>query len=158
MEKDTRAYAGNRISETMIENLVRTFYGRARLDPLIGPIFESKVQEWETHIRQICDFWSSILLKSGRYHGQPMAAHMPLPVGTPHFERWLQIFTKTVHEICPPEAVAQILERACRIAESLELGIASQKSNIEPIPRRRSQYEVYSAQASQRGNTREVKL
>jgi len=29
------------IDESMIDRLMRTFYGRARLDPLIGPIFET---------------------------------------------------------------------------------------------------------------------
>jgi truncated hemoglobin YjbI len=50
---DTRAGVGNRnhsiedivvrtgIDEAMIERLVRTFYRRARLDPVIGPIFEN---------------------------------------------------------------------------------------------------------------------
>jgi hypothetical protein len=33
------------IDEAMIERLIRAFYGRARLDPLIGPIFESKVRD-----------------------------------------------------------------------------------------------------------------
>lgn len=138
MKENTQVDAGDAITERMIEDLVRTFYDRARLDPLIGLIFESKVQDWDTHIRQICDFWSSILLKTGRYRGQPLAAHMPLPVGTPHFERWLQIFTETVRMICPPGAVAQFLECAYRIAESLELCIASQESDIQLIPRRRA--------------------
>jgi hemoglobin len=125
------------IDETMIENLVRSFYDSARLDPLIGPIFEAKVHDWNAHIRQICDFWSSTLMKSGRYRGQPMVAHMPLGVETTHFDRWLQIFNETVREICPPDAASQFLERAYRIAESLELGIAAQKTDIEAIPRRR---------------------
>jgi hypothetical protein len=30
------------IGEAMIERLVRAFYGRARLDPFIGPIFEGQ--------------------------------------------------------------------------------------------------------------------
>jgi hemoglobin len=28
------------IDEVMIEQLVRTFYSRARFDPLVGPVFE----------------------------------------------------------------------------------------------------------------------
>jgi hemoglobin len=63
MDENTQVFAENSISEMMIEKLVRTFYDRARLDPLIGPIFEAKVRDWDAHIRQICDFWSSILLK-----------------------------------------------------------------------------------------------
>jgi hemoglobin len=118
------------IGEAMIERLVRAFYDRARLDPFIGPIFEGQVSDWEGHIVRICAFWSSVALMSGRYHGQPMAAHLPLPIDTPHFDRWLEIFAETAREVCPPAAAAHFLERAHRIADSLELGIAAHKGEI----------------------------
>ena len=89
------------IDEAMIERLVRSFYGRARRDPLLGPIFDGTVQDWERHITRICAFWSSVALMSGRYHGQPMVAHLPLPVDTPHFDRWLALFAATADEVCP---------------------------------------------------------
>jgi hemoglobin len=54
------------IDEVMIEQLVRKFYSRARFDPLIGPVFESKVRDWEGHIARMCAFWSSVALMSGR--------------------------------------------------------------------------------------------
>jgi hemoglobin len=120
------------IDEPMIERLVRTFYGRARLDPLIGPIFENKVHDWEGHLGRICAFWSSVALMSGRYHGQPMVAHLPLPIETSHFGRWLAIFAETARDVCPAPAAAHFLERAHRIAESLELGIAAQRGEIRP--------------------------
>jgi hemoglobin len=118
------------IDEAMIERLVRAFYDRGRRDPLIGPIFESQVQDWEGHIARLCAFWSSVALMSGRYHGQPMAAHLPLPIDTPHFDRWLEIFGAAVHDSCPPAAAAHFLDRAHRIADSLELGVAFRKGEI----------------------------
>jgi len=118
------------IDERMIERLVRAFYERARRDPLIGPVFESKVQDWEAHIDQLCAFWSSVALMSGRYHGQPMVAHLPLPIDTLEFSRWLEIFAETAEDVCPPPAAAHFLERAHRIAASLEMGIAAQKGEI----------------------------
>jgi hemoglobin len=118
------------IDEPMIERLVRAFYSRARLDPLIGPIFENKVHDWEGHLARLCAFWSSVVLMSGRYHGQPMAAHLPLPIDTTHFDRWLEIFAETARDVCAAPAAAHFLERAYRIAESLELGIAAQKREI----------------------------
>ena len=128
--KDVVARTG--IDEAMIERLVRTFYGRARLDPLIGPIFDNKVHDWEAHIGRMCAFWSSVALMSGRYHGQPMVAHLPLPIDTPHFDRWLEIFAETAQDVCPPAAAAHFLDRAHRIADSLELGIATQRGEIRP--------------------------
>lgn len=123
------------IDEAMIESLVRTFYGRVRRDPLIGPVFEGRVRDWEAHIERLCAFWSSVALRSGRYRGQPMAAHLPLPVDAPHFDRWLELFASTAREICPPAAATLFLERAGRIAESLELGIAAHKGEIRPSRR-----------------------
>jgi hemoglobin len=73
---------------------------------------------------QMCAFWSSVALMTGRYHGTPMAKHLPLPVDGDHFDRWLALFEQTAREICPGEAEAHFVERARRIAQSLELGIA----------------------------------
>jgi hemoglobin len=120
------------IDDAMIERLVRRFYARARVDPLIGPIFESKVQDWEDHLARLCAFWSSVALMSGRYHGQPMVAHLPLPIDSPHFDRWLALFSETAHEVCPPAAAGHFVERAHRIADSLEMGIAVQKGEMRP--------------------------
>lgn len=120
------------IDEAMIERLVRAFYDRARRDPLIGPVFESRIHDWEGHLARMCAFWSSVALMSGRYSGQPMTAHLPLPIDTPHFDRWLEIFAATARDLCPPPAAAHFLERAHRIADSLELGIAARKREIRP--------------------------
>ena len=127
------------IDEAMIERLVRAFYERGRRDPLIGPVFESQVHDWEAHIARLCAFWSSVALMSGRYHGQPMAAHLSLPIDTPHFDRWLALFADTANAICPPAAAAHFIERAYRIADSLELGIAAGKGEIRPRRTRPSQ-------------------
>jgi len=120
------------IDQAMIDRLVRSFYGRVRLDPLIGPIFEDKVHDWEAHFERMGAFWSSVALMSGRYHGQPMTVHLPLPIDTPHFDRWLEIFAATARDVCPPPAAAHFLERAHRIADSLELGVAFKKGEIRP--------------------------
>jgi hemoglobin len=112
------------ITEAMIEGLVRGFYAKVREDAVLAPIFEARIQDWEPHLERMCAFWSSVALMSGRYHGSPMAKHLPLPVDAGHFDRWLALFEETAREICPPEAEAHFVERARRIAESLELGVA----------------------------------
>ena len=112
------------IDEAMIERLVRGFYAKVREDAVLGPVFESRIKHWEPHLAQMCAFWSSVALMTGRYHGTPMAKHLPLPVDGGHFDRWLALFEETAREICPGEAEAHFVERARRIAQSLELGIA----------------------------------
>lgn len=113
------------IDDAMIERLVGAFYGRVRRDPLLGPIFERGVHDWDAHLARMCDFWSSVALMSGRYHGQPMAVHLPLSIEARHFDRWLAIFAETAQDVCPPPAAAHFLDRARRIAGSLALGIAA---------------------------------
>jgi hemoglobin len=112
------------ITEAMIERLVRSFYDKVREDEMLGPVFDARITDWEPHLAQMCAFWSSVALMSGRYHGAPMPKHLPLPVDAAHFDRWLALFEATASEVCPPAAQAHFLERAKRIAASLELGIA----------------------------------
>lgn len=118
------------IDETMIERLVRAFYDEVRKDPLLGPIFADRIADWEPHLQRMCAFWSSVALMSGRYHGRPMEKHLPLPVDARHFDRWLALFTETARRLCPPAAAAHFVERAERIAESLELGVAAQNGRF----------------------------
>lgn len=119
------------IDDAMIERLVRTFYGRVQEDTLIGPIFAARVHDWDAHIAKLCDFWSSVALTTGRYHGQPMHVHVKLPVAGEHFDRWIALFENTANALCPPQAASHFIERARRIADSLELGIASSQGKIQ---------------------------
>jgi hemoglobin len=112
------------ITEAMIERLVRAFYDKVRTDAVLGPIFDARIRDWEPHLQRMCAFWSSVALMTGRYHGTPMAKHLPLPVDAAHFDRWLALFEETARDLCPGEAEAHFVERARRIASSLELGIA----------------------------------
>ncbi|NOJ41360.1 group III truncated hemoglobin [Bradyrhizobium australiense] len=112
------------IDEAMIERLVRAFYARVREDAVLGPIFDARISDWEPHLARMCAFWSSVALMTGRYHGTPMAKHLPLPIDAAHFDRWLALFEATAREICPTAAEAHFVERARRIAASLELGVA----------------------------------
>jgi len=115
----------------MIERLVRTFYALVQTDPLIGPVFAARVGDWEAHVIKLCAFWSSVALVTGRYHGQPMQTHIELPIASEHFDRWIALFEGTANDVCPPAAAAHFIERARRIADSLELGIAGRRGRIQ---------------------------
>jgi hemoglobin len=113
------------ITEAMIDALVERFYGRVRKDPLLGPVFAERIADWAPHLATMKRFWSSVTLMSGTYHGQPMQKHFPLPIDRHHFDRWLALFKATALEVCPLPAARHFTERADRIAESLEMGIAT---------------------------------
>ncbi len=103
----------------MILRLVRGFYARVREDPMIGPVYAARIVDWEPHLQRMCSFWSSVTLMTGRYHGQPMQKHLPLPVDARHLDRWLALFEATARELCPPRAADCLVDRARRITESL---------------------------------------
>ncbi len=115
------------IDERMIDRLVRRFYEKVREDALLAPIFASRIEDWEPHLQRMYAFWSSVALMSGRYHDSPMAKHLPLLLDASHFDRWLALFGEMAREICPSAAEAHFVERARRIARSLELGIAGRR-------------------------------
>jgi hemoglobin len=117
------------ITEEMIGELVTRFYGRVREDALLGPVF-ARVQNWDEHLANLRDFWSSVVLMSGRYHGSPMRAHMPLSLAGDHFDRWLDLFEPTAHEVCPPAAAALFIDKARRIADSFEMASATLAGRI----------------------------
>jgi hemoglobin len=117
--------APNEIDEDMVERLVRAFYARVRMDTLIGPIFLRVIgEDWEAHLEKLCDFWSSAALGTGRYKGTPMQAHVKLDGLAPeHFERWLELFRATAREVCPPASADFFIDRAERIARSLQASL-----------------------------------
>lgn len=118
------------IDEAMIDALVEGFYARVRDDGLIGPIFAARITDWAPHLAQMKLFWSSVALLTGVYQGRPMPKHLPLPIDARHFDRWLELFIETARALCPPVAAAHFIERARRIAESLELGVATASGTI----------------------------
>ena len=123
------------ITEEAIERLVRRFYGRARADPMIGPVFEAVISDWEPHIVRIVDFWSSMMLGTARYKGSPFAVHMPLPIEPRFFDRWLALWRETTAELFAPEAAGVFNGRAELIAESLKLGLANPRRRRPGVER-----------------------
>jgi hemoglobin len=129
------------VTEEMIHAVVHGFYGRIRQDPALGPIFNRVIaaDAWPAHLQKMCDFWSSVMLMSGRFHGAPMPAHLRIEtqpgegVNARHFARWLHLFSETVAEFCPSEAAALFVQKSQMIAQSLQLGIAASRGEIPPI-------------------------
>ncbi|WP_342586828.1 group III truncated hemoglobin [Mesorhizobium sophorae] len=70
------------------------------------------------------DFWCSVILKSGDYHGRPVPAHLKLKdVTEADFDIWQALFGQTSAELFAPETAAVFVDRAERIAASLKLAM-----------------------------------
>lgn len=124
-EATERLKAETGLDEARLTALVHRFYARAQADPLLGPVFAARIGDWDHHLGRMVDFWSSVALMTGRYHGQPVQAHAALPIEPGHFDLWLVLFRETARETCPPAGAALIIERAERIAQSLQIAAAA---------------------------------
>ncbi|TPJ38236.1 group III truncated hemoglobin [Mesorhizobium sp. B2-6-5] len=113
------------ISEEQVRQLVDSFYGKIRADADLEPIFERVVAgDWETHLAKMYDFWSSVMLTTGRYKGNPVAVHQRiegLEIG--FFDRWLDLFGESCDELLDEETAGLFWLKAVRIAESLKLAV-----------------------------------
>lgn len=113
------------INEAQLEALIPIFYARVRDDALIGPVFNGAITDWDDHLERLVAFWSSVMLTSGRYKGNPMAAHVQhlSAITPPMFDRWLALWTEVTGEILPPLVATALQAKAARIAESLKLAL-----------------------------------
>jgi len=114
------------IDDAFVDLLVETFYGRIRADEVLGPIFNGAIgNNWPTHLSTMKDFWASVAMNAGRYSGKPVPAHMKhRSIEKEHFARWLGLFRATLDDIAPsPETTTYFMERAERIAKSLQLAL-----------------------------------
>lgn len=128
------------LDETMIHDVVHSFYDEIRRDGLLAPIFNGAIpaEEWPHHLSKMCQFWSSALLRTSIYEGRPLPPHLKIPgLDAHHFRRWLTLFRQTVRRICPPEVASLFMDRALRVAHSFRLAIAHNRGEntlgITPI-------------------------
>lgn len=112
-------------SEDDLEQVIPAFYARVRADPMIGPIFNEAIDDWDHHLDRLVAFWSSVMLTSGRYKGNPMAAHVKhrFSISPDMFDRWLDLWAEVTGEMLPAEAAAAMQAKARMIAESLKLAM-----------------------------------
>jgi hemoglobin len=113
------------ITEDAVARLMDRFYAKVRADDELGPIFDRAIgDDWDAHLATMRDFWSSIMLTSGRYHGNPVQVHQQVPGIRPQlFARWLDLFAETCAELFDESTAQAFQARAERIAESLKLAL-----------------------------------
>ena len=120
------------IDRGSIEKLVRSFYAKVLEDEVLAPFFlnalgdDMKNDKWYEHLITFDNFWVGLLLKEGRYMGDPLLPHVFLPNLTEEiFEQWLKIFRETLDEIYTPSNVRNIYGKAkalsTRFINDLEL-------------------------------------
>jgi hemoglobin len=105
------------------ERLVRSFYGRAMVDPIIGFIFVDIAElDLEAHVPAITSFWETVLLGAKTYAGGAFQPHAELNARVElregHFERWLVLWFATVDELFAGERANLAKIHALRVARA----------------------------------------
>jgi hemoglobin len=123
--------------EAVLPALLDRFYARVRADAQLGPVFNDAIEDWDHHLANLVDFWSSVMLTTGRYKGNPMAAHMKHRerIPTELFARWLGVWNETTAEMVSPPVAAMFQAKAARIAQSLDLALNFRLPQAEPSRR-----------------------
>jgi hemoglobin len=129
------------------ERLVRAFYERALVDPLIGWIFVDVARlDMDEHIPVVTSFWETILLGARSYGGGAFAPHAVLHaragLQSGHFERWLVLWITTVDELFSGERAELAKAHALRVARAfhrrLEMvpsaALPAEEAGPEPAP------------------------
>jgi hemoglobin len=113
------------VTEQQLAALVDGFYAKVRDDAVLGPVFSDAIADWPHHLGKMVDFWSSVMLTSGRYKGNPMMMHLKhkARIEPAMFGRWLELWTQTARDLLDEHAAAAVVGKAERIAESLQLGM-----------------------------------
>ena len=113
------------MTEEQLATLVERFYAKVRSDDILGPVFDAAVDDWPNHLEKLSAFWSSVMLTTGRYRGNPMAAHMKhkSAIEPSMFVRWLGLWRATAREILDERGAEAVIAKAERIAESLQIGM-----------------------------------
>jgi hemoglobin len=106
--------------EAELARLVDHFYAAARNDSLLGPVFESRVSDWDSHLAAMRDFWSGAVYRTGRYRGRPLEVHRRIEELSPaHFARWLILWEQSVARMVSSDARGPLVALARRMHDRM---------------------------------------
>src|SRR5215475_5054360 len=107
------------VTDESISLLIESFYAKVRRDPVLGKVFDAAIasDEWPEHLATMQRFWSSVMLTSGRYSGNPVAVHRAVAgIERSLFVDWLALFTEIASELFEAGPATEFAARAQRIA------------------------------------------
>ena len=121
MREEVKNENADILTEKDVAILVNAFYGKVRQDELLASVFDPIIKDnWDFHLKQMVDFWSTILLYTKKYKDDPMPKHLPLAIEKEHFERWLELFNETIDELFEGEIADNARKRANNIARIMK--------------------------------------
>jgi hemoglobin len=82
-----------------IQLLVDSFYGKVRVNSLLGGIFNGVIKDrWPEHLEKMYRFWQTVLLGEHTYWSSPFPPHAQMPIAQQHFDTWLKLWHETIDQ------------------------------------------------------------
>lgn len=108
-----------------IEHLVNSFYAKVAEDETIGFYFTDIAKvNWDQHLPKMYSFWETVLFGQMSYKGNPMAVHFPInevqAMKKEHFDKWLELWRKSVEENFIGENAAMAIYKSENIARLMK--------------------------------------
>lgn len=113
----------NGITTDRIRTMVECFYNTIQQDTMLGPIFDSIVQDWDAHYEKMTRFWSSAVLRAGTYSGRPIEAHRFGGLTEAHFRHWVSLFSKSCNDVFTEQEASIFIELGKKMASSIAIRI-----------------------------------
>ena len=103
---------------------------------MLGPIFNENIQDWETHLEKLTDFWEGNLFfcVKTKYIGDPKTAHQHLDdilgktLTMNHFGHWINLWLETIDEHFEGETAERAKMIARKMASFLYLKIVENRA------------------------------
>ncbi|MBY0309358.1 MAG: group III truncated hemoglobin [Phycisphaerales bacterium] len=120
VEHEPAPRASASLTPAVIARVVDEFYAACRVDPVLGPVFNARVDSWDAHLARIRSLWGAALLGERGYAGRPLEAHLAIEgLSAEHFSAWLRLFKQTVERVCTAQDAAAFMARAGRMARAM---------------------------------------
>lgn len=122
-----------------VKLLIDQFYIKVRADSVLGPIFNTIIKDWETHLDHLTTFWETSLFigkkLEHKYVGNPLIAHEKVDatldhtITEMHFGIWLNLWYATLDQFFEGEIADNAKRRARKMGTFMYLKIFEARQN-----------------------------
>lgn len=116
-----------------VKIFVDAFYKKVRIDMILGPVFAAKIpdENWAPHLERMYSFWHTVLFAIRDYSGNPFSKHATLPIQKNHFEKWVELFIKTIDEHFAGEKAEDAKMRAIKMGKLFQSKLEYLQANSQ---------------------------
>ena len=112
-----------------ISVLIHQFYDKIRADEETSPYFNELIQDWESHLEKLTDFWETNLFGIRKYSGNMIQVHNKVDehfngqINANEFGIWLNYWFQTLDSLFEGQNVEILKYRARRMGTNIYINM-----------------------------------